>query len=74
MILDVSAVDVFETVALGVIFEAVKRSRSRSGSIVLVNPSDRMSNDLEITGACRILDVTLTVQDAVARLQCVSGG
>jgi anti-sigma B factor antagonist len=74
IILDLSTVDIFETVSLGVIFEAVKRSGTRDGLVVLANPSERVSNDLELTGAGRILHVTSTVSDAVAFLQSASGG
>lgn len=69
IILDFSTVDIFETVSLGVIFEAVKRSGTRNGLVVLVNPSERLSTDLELTGAGRILNVTSTVADAVALLR-----
>lgn len=74
LILDLSTVDIFETVSLGVLLEAVKRSGTRNGLVVLVNPSERLSNDLELTGAGRILNVASTVSDAVAFLQSASGG
>ena len=74
IILDFSTVDIFETVSLGVIFEAVKRSATHDGLVVLVNPSERLSNDLQLTGAGRILNVTSTVSDAVALLQSAAGG
>jgi anti-sigma B factor antagonist len=72
IILDLSAVDIFETVSLGVIFEAVKRSRSRDGLVVLANPPARLSNDLQVTGVDRILNVTSTVPEAIAVLQSAS--
>ncbi len=72
IILDLLGVDIFETVSLGVIFEAVKRSGTRDGFVVLVNQSEWLAKDLQLTGANQILTVTSTVSEAIEFLQSAS--
>ena len=72
IILDLLGVDIFETVSLGVIFEAVKRSGIRDGFVVLVNQSEWLAKDLQLSGANQILTVTSTVSEAIEFLQSAS--
>jgi anti-sigma B factor antagonist len=69
LIIDMSSVDVFEPVVLGVVFEAVKRSAAREGSVVLVHPNDRILSDLRATGVDRILEIAPTTSEALERLR-----
>lgn len=73
LIIDMSGVDVFEPVVLGVVFEAVKRSAAREGSVVLVQPNDRILSDLRATGVDRILEIAPSTAKALERLRPGSG-
>ncbi len=73
LIIDMSSVDVFEPVVLGVVLEAVKRSAARKGSVVLVRPNDRILSDLQATGVDRILEIAPTTSEALERLRLGSG-
>jgi len=65
LVLDLSAVDIFETVSWGVVFEAVKRSARAGGSITLVVPPGPMAEDLGFLGLDRVLTVVPTLDRAV---------
>lgn len=69
LIIDLSSVEIFETVALGVVLEAVKRSSGREGSVVLVQPNTRILADLRVTRVDEILEIASTTSEAIEKLR-----
>ena len=68
VVLDLGGVDLLDPTGLGVIFDGVKRTRSRGGELVLARAEPQVRQDLEITRVIEILPVFETVEDATAFL------
>jgi len=72
LVFDFSGVDVFDTVALGVVLEAVKRSRSRGGSVAIADPSPSVQSDFDATRVSEILPLFPSVDDAFDSMNSAS--
>lgn len=65
VVLDLAGVDLLDPTGLGVIFDGVKRTRSRGGDLALARAETQVLRDLEITRVIEILPVFEVVDEAV---------
>lgn len=68
VVLDLAGVDLLDPTGLGVIFDGVKRTRSRGGDLALARAETQVLHDLEITRVIEILPVFDSVSVAAASL------
>jgi anti-sigma B factor antagonist len=62
---DVQAVEFMDSSGLGVIVGAHKRLKSEDGELVLVSPNKQMRRILALTGLDQILNVRISVDEAI---------
>jgi anti-sigma B factor antagonist len=65
VVLDLAGVDLLDPTGLGVIFDGVKRTRSRGGDLALACAEPQVIHDLEIMRVIEILPVFESVDEAV---------
>jgi anti-sigma B factor antagonist len=58
-----------DSTGLGVLIGGLKRTRDKSGELVLICPNVRIMRIFEITGLSRIFDMFQTEQEALDRLK-----
>lgn len=68
VVLDLAGVDLLDPTGLGVIFDGVKRTRTRGGDLALARAEPQVLRDFELTRVSEILPVFTSVEDAVASL------
>ena len=68
VVLDLAGVDLLDPTGLGVIFDGVKRTRSRGGDLALACAEPQVIHDLEIMRVNEILPVFDSVADAASSL------
>ena len=73
IVLDLSAVSVCVSQALGTIFNALKEMRAQGGNLVLLNPSASVSNILDLLGIRDMFPVAAHLDEAAAKLQQAAG-
>ena len=66
IIVDLTATTFLDSTALGVLIGAVKRLRSRSGALAIVNTDENIAKTFEITGLDQIFTI-LPTRDEAAR-------
>jgi anti-sigma B factor antagonist len=66
LVLDLGEVDFIDSVGLGVVVAALKRTRGRGGDLRVVAPQARVRSLFEITRLDEIIEVVDTVEAAVA--------
>ena len=64
-IVDLTATTFLDSTALGVLIGAVKRLRSRSGALAIVNTDENIAKTFEITGLDQIFTILPTREEAV---------
>lgn len=69
LVFDFSGVDLCDSVALGVILEAVKRSSSRGGTIAIIRPSSTVRSELDATRVSEIVPVFSSSDEAFASME-----
>lgn len=62
---DVQAVEFMDSSGLGVIVGAHKRLKSSEGELILVSPNKQMRRILALTGLDQILNVRISVDEAI---------
>jgi anti-anti-sigma factor len=72
VIADVRCLGFFDSSAIGALIAAYKRARTRGGTLVFVNPTDRLQQVLAITGLNRVFAAFATIPDAIAYLEQLS--
>jgi anti-sigma B factor antagonist len=65
IIVDLTATTFLDSTALGVLIGAVKRLRSRSGALAIVNTDENIAKTFEITGLDQIFTILPTREEAV---------
>ena len=65
VVLDLAGVDLLDPTGLGVIFDGVKRTRSRGGDLALARAEGHVLRDLELTRVIEILPVFDSVSKAI---------
>jgi len=65
VVIDLAGVDHLDPTGLGVIFDGVKRTRSRGGDLALARAEAQVLRDLEIPRVIEILPVFESVDEAV---------
>lgn len=65
VVLDLDGVGLLDPTGLGVIFDGVKRTRSRGGDLALARVDSAVRSDLELTRVIEILPAHESVADAV---------
>ncbi|MFP5363378.1 MAG: STAS domain-containing protein [Thermoleophilia bacterium] len=65
IVVDLTDTTFLDSTALGVLIGAVKRLRSREGSLAIVNVDDNISKTFEITGLDQIFTIVSTRAEAV---------
>ncbi|HEX8156410.1 MAG TPA: STAS domain-containing protein [Solirubrobacteraceae bacterium] len=65
IIIDLTATTFLDSTALGVLIGAVKRLRSRSGALAIVNTDENIAKTFEITGLDQIFTILPTREEAV---------
>jgi anti-sigma B factor antagonist len=68
IVVDLSETTFLDSTALGVLIGAVKRLRSDSGRLVLVNVDVNIAKTFEITGLDQIFTILPTREEAIAAL------
>ncbi len=68
VVLNLAGVDLLDPTGLGVIFDGVKRTRSRGGDLALTCAEPQVIHDLEIMRVNEILPVFDSVADAASSL------
>ena len=68
IVLDLDGVGLLDPTGLGVIFDGVKRTRSRGGDLALARVDPVVRKDLELTRVIEILPAHESVADAVRSL------
>jgi anti-sigma B factor antagonist len=68
IVVDLSETTFLDSTALGVLIGAVKRLRSDSGRLVLVNVDANIAKTFEITGLDQIFTILPTREEAIAAL------
>jgi anti-sigma B factor antagonist len=68
VVLDLSEVSFLDSTALGVLIGAVKRLRSRSGALAIVNTDASIAKTFAITGLDQIFTILETRQEALHAL------
>jgi anti-sigma B factor antagonist len=68
IVVDLSQTTFLDSTALGVLIGAVKRLRSDSGHLVLVNVDTNIAKTFEITGLDQIFTILPTRDEAIAAL------
>ena len=69
VVLDLDGVDLLDPTGLGVIFDGVKRTRSRGGDLAWARIGPVVRRDLELTRIIEILPAHESVDDAVCSLK-----
>lgn len=72
MIVDLTAVEYFDSTALGVLIGGLKRMRERDGNLSLICPSPRIRRVFEITGLDKIFDIYSTSEEAKSDMEVLS--
>ncbi|MDX6706576.1 MAG: anti-sigma factor antagonist [Solirubrobacteraceae bacterium] len=65
IIVDLTETTFLDSTALGVLIGAVKRLRSRSGALAIVNTDENIAKTFEITGLDQIFTILPTREEAV---------
>ena len=65
VVLDLAGTDLLDPTGLGVIFDGVKRTRSRGGDLALARAEAHVLRDLELTRVVEILPVFDSVSEAI---------
>jgi len=65
VVLDLAGVDLLDPTGLGVIFDGVKRTRSRGGDFALARAEASVLQDMELTRVIEILPVFESVPEAI---------
>ena len=65
VVLDLAGVDLLDPTGLGVIFDGVKRTRSRGGDLALARAEVSVLRDMELTRVIEILPVFESVSEAI---------
>jgi anti-sigma B factor antagonist len=73
IVIDLTDVSFLDSTALGVLIGAVKRLRSRSGALAIVNIDSSIAKTFEITGLDQIFTILPTREDAVDAPDSVEG-
>lgn len=68
IVLDLSGVDLLDPTGLGVVFDGVKRTRSRGGDLVLCGVGPRARQDLDLLRVSEILPIHESVAAAALSL------
>jgi anti-sigma B factor antagonist len=66
--IDLSAVDFIDSVALGVLANAMKRLRASGGGLAVISGNPQIVRVFEITGLDRMLVLSGSLNDALERL------
>ena len=69
VVVDLLEVPFVDSVALGILVEACKRTNARGGTFRIVCDDRRIARILEITGLDRVLGVHTTLRDALEALR-----
>jgi anti-sigma B factor antagonist len=69
VVVDLLEVPFVDSVALGILVEASKRTKARGGTLRIVCDDRRIARILEITGLDRVLGVHTTLRDALVALR-----
>ena len=65
VVLDLAGVDLLDPTGLGVIFDGVKRTRSRGGDLALARAEASVLQDMELTRVIEILPVFDSISEAI---------
>ena len=65
IVVDLTETSLLDSTALGVLIGAVKRLRSRHGTLVIVNADPNMAKTFEITGLDQIFTILPTRDEAI---------
>jgi anti-sigma B factor antagonist len=68
VVVDLTAVDFIDSVALGVLIGVAKRIRAVEGRLALVAPHERLLKVFRMTALDRVFIIRPTVEDAIAAL------
>jgi len=71
VVVDLSAVTFMDSTGIGVLIDALRRLTSRSGSLVLVCPTERILRPFEVTGLVGYLKIFPSREEAVGALAAV---
>jgi anti-sigma B factor antagonist len=71
LVVDLSAVTFMDSTGIGVLIDALRRLSSRSGSLVLVCPTERIMRPFEVTGLVGYLKIFGTREEALGALAAV---
>ena len=66
IVVDLRAVDFFDNSALGALLVALKRIRSKDGTLSLVATTDPILRSLNITGLIKVFPVYCSVEEALS--------
>jgi anti-sigma B factor antagonist len=66
IVLDLTGVDFIDSVGLGVVVGALKRTRGREGDLLVVAPDERIRSLFRLTRLDEIIELSDTVTDALA--------
>jgi anti-sigma B factor antagonist len=68
LVIDLGEVEFIDSVALGVLANAMKRLRSAGGGLAVVSENQQIVRVFEITGLDRLIVIAPTLPDALERL------
>ena len=66
VIVDLSGVDLFDSVSLGILLGVDRRIREGSGRLRIVLEGERVRRTLELTRTAELFDIVETIEAAVA--------
>ena len=69
---DLADVTYLDSTGLGVLIGGLKRTRDKSGELVLICPNVRIMRIFDITGLSRIFEMFKTEEEALSRLRGLS--
>ncbi|MEN6303900.1 MAG: STAS domain-containing protein [Armatimonadia bacterium] len=69
LVLDMSQVEYMDSVGLGIIVGAVKRTREQQGNLAVVGPQANVLRVFEVSGTKDLLNVVRTLEEAKGRLK-----
>jgi anti-sigma B factor antagonist len=68
LVIDLSEVDFIDSVALGVLANAMKRLRAAGGGLAVISGNQQIVRVFEITGLDRLVVIAPTLSEALERL------
>jgi anti-sigma B factor antagonist len=68
VVVDLSAVTFMDSTGIGVLIDALRRSSSRRGNLVLVCPTERIMRPFEVTGLVGYLKIFTSREEALGAL------